>query len=279
MPITTTLVPPNREEEGEDEFSDKAYQWSLDILTWTVEANELEANVNAKEELAEAWALTAVNAPGTSATSTTSNDIGTGVKNFTIQTGKALVATMFVLIARTSAPGNWMHGQIVSYDSGTGALVVSVAKTNGAGTGVTDWTITLSRPIDFIAATAAEIWAGTANDRAVTPAGQRAALASVGVADGANITLNFANGLHFHLTTAMVANRTIKNPTGLAAVIGETISFKIPPGGFTPSFESYWDFGAVIPTFSGDPAKADIVVGYVRSATKIEARLSKGFGL
>lgn len=88
-------------------------------------------------------ASSAINAPGTSATSTTSLTIGTGSKTFTIQIGKAFAIGQFVLIANTSAPDNYMFGQITNHDSGTGSMTVSVSTTNGAGT-YTAWTISLS---------------------------------------------------------------------------------------------------------------------------------------
>lgn len=87
-------------------------------------------------------AQTAALGPSAQATSTTSLTIGTGAKSLTIQTGKTLSATMFVLIGNGS---NWMHGQISSYNSGTGALVVDVTTYSGAGT-FAAWTVSVSAP-------------------------------------------------------------------------------------------------------------------------------------
>ncbi|MFN9251587.1 MAG: hypothetical protein ACK58O_11110, partial [Brevundimonas sp.] len=75
---------------------------------------------------ASSSAATAVNAPGTSATSTTSLTIGTGSKSLTVQTGKRFVIGQWVTITSTASPANWMHGQITAYTSGTGALLVNV---------------------------------------------------------------------------------------------------------------------------------------------------------
>jgi hypothetical protein len=48
------------------------------------------------------------------------------------------------MITDDAAPStNWMHGQVTAYDSGTGALTVSVSSTGGSGTH-TDWTIRVS---------------------------------------------------------------------------------------------------------------------------------------
>ena len=104
-------------------------------------------NASASAAAAAASALTALNAPGTSATSTTSLSIGTGTKSLTIQTGKSIVVGMTLVIARTSAPTTTrMSGVVSSYDSGTGALGVTVDSVTGSGTH-TDWTVTLSAAV------------------------------------------------------------------------------------------------------------------------------------
>lgn len=101
------------------------------------------ANAHASELAAAASAATAIAAPGTSATSATSLTVGTGAKALTINTGKALVVGMSVKIASTATPSIWMFGDITSYDTGTGALVVNATATQGAGT-LAAWTISLS---------------------------------------------------------------------------------------------------------------------------------------
>lgn len=98
----------------------------------------------ASEVAAAASAASAIAAPGTAATSTTSLTVGTGSKSLTIQTGKAYSVGQAVVIADTAAPSsNWMFGQITSYNSGTGALVVSVAQTLGSGT-IAAWTVSIT---------------------------------------------------------------------------------------------------------------------------------------
>lgn len=83
------------------------------------------------------------------ATSTTSHAIPTvfpASRTPIIQPGLAYRPGMFVMIARTSAPtSTWMFGQVVSYDTVTGALAVSVTQAAGSGT-FTDWTVSLSGP-------------------------------------------------------------------------------------------------------------------------------------
>jgi hypothetical protein len=77
-----------------------------------------------------------------SATSTSSVTIGTGSKSFTIQTGKQFQVGQTIRIAYTTTPANYMDGQVTSYNSGTGALVVDVQSVGGSGTQAL-WTISI----------------------------------------------------------------------------------------------------------------------------------------
>jgi hypothetical protein len=83
-----------------------------------------------------------LNSISTQSTSTTSNTVGTGSKSFTVQTGKSYFVGMSLTIARTAAPTNRMFVVVDSYNSGTGALVVTSQSFEGSGT-FTDWSITL----------------------------------------------------------------------------------------------------------------------------------------
>lgn len=112
------------------------------VEDFLAEAAASAAAALVSENNSAASALTALNAPGTSATSTTSLTIGTGSKSLTIQTGKALVPGMDVVIAYTTAPNNRMIGIITSYNSGTGALVVDSVTAEGSGT-YANWTVSL----------------------------------------------------------------------------------------------------------------------------------------
>lgn len=78
-----------------------------------------------------------------SATSTTSLSIATGSKSLTIEAGKSFAIGQPVLIASTAAPANWMHGQVTAYDSGTGALTVTVGAISGSGT-VAAWSVSVT---------------------------------------------------------------------------------------------------------------------------------------
>lgn len=95
--------------------------------------------------LAATSAASALNAPGTSATSATSLTIGSGAKSLTIQTGKLFAVGQTVVIAQTSDPATQMTGVITAHNNGTGALSVTIPTNGFAGSGTfTDWTISLS---------------------------------------------------------------------------------------------------------------------------------------
>jgi hypothetical protein len=76
-----------------------------------------------------------------SATSTSSLAIGTGSKTFATQSGKAFVATQWVLAYSQSNNANAMLGQISSYTGGS--LVLNVVATGGSGT-ISDWVLVLT---------------------------------------------------------------------------------------------------------------------------------------
>lgn len=81
---------------------------------------------------------------GITATSATSTTIATGAVSITTQTGKGFVPGHPVKIARTSDPAaSYMQGTVTAYNSGTGALDVSVASVGGTGT-FSDWTLSLT---------------------------------------------------------------------------------------------------------------------------------------
>ena len=83
----------------------------------------------------------AMNLNSTTDTSASSVAIGTGAKSFTVSTGKSFQPGMYLVIADTAAPStNSMYGQITSYNTGTGALVMNVLEVSGSGT-KTAWVI------------------------------------------------------------------------------------------------------------------------------------------
>lgn len=98
----------------------------------------------ASETAAAASATTAATiAAGVIATSTTSLLIAVASKSFTTQTGKQFQAGQFMSAVSAANNANYMHGQVTSYDSGTGALVLNVTDIGGSGT-LADWNISIS---------------------------------------------------------------------------------------------------------------------------------------
>jgi len=125
--ITALPSPPSR--QSPSTFSDDADTFMGALPQFATEANALAA---------------AMNLNATTSTSSTSLAIGTGSKSLTVEASKSYWTGMSVKIAHDSS--NWMHGEVTSYNSTTGALVVNVTNTLGSGT-ETSWTITLSGPI------------------------------------------------------------------------------------------------------------------------------------
>lgn len=82
-----------------------------------------------------------LNTLDTTSTSTSSVLIGTGSKTFTVQTGKSYFLGMSLKIANSAT--NYMVGEIISYNTSTGALVVNVVAVSGTGT-YASWTITVA---------------------------------------------------------------------------------------------------------------------------------------
>jgi hypothetical protein len=65
-------------------------------------------------------------------TSTTSNTIGNGNKTFTIGTGLSYTPTQSITISYDAS--NHMHGEVLTYNSGTGVLTVDINHHTGSGT-------------------------------------------------------------------------------------------------------------------------------------------------
>jgi hypothetical protein len=65
-------------------------------------------------------------------TSTTSNTVSNGNKTFTIGTGLAYTPTQNITISYDAS--NHMHGEVLTYNSGTGVLTVDVNHRTGSGT-------------------------------------------------------------------------------------------------------------------------------------------------
>ena len=128
MSITALPTPPSRSVPST--FSALADAFLGALPTFVTEANDTAEAMNLND---------------TTSTSTTSLLIEVASKSLTVDVSKSYQPGMSVKIARTAAPSNWMHGDVTTYNAGTGALVVNVTSILGSGT-FTDWTITFSAP-------------------------------------------------------------------------------------------------------------------------------------
>lgn len=141
-------------------FNSKAYPWSLALGDMTTEMNniatwnyntaiETQTNANSAQasasNAAAAASAAALNAPGTIVTTTETITFGTGSKTFQVPTGKSYVAGQYVLVAQTSAPSNYMIGQVTSYNTATGVLILNVVTNTGSGS-ASAWTFSLTSP-------------------------------------------------------------------------------------------------------------------------------------
>lgn len=81
-----------------------------------------------------AAAIATLQAQYLTGTSTSSNSIGAGAKTFVSQGGKAWPVGQWLVATSLSAPSNFLVGQVTSYNSSTGVLVLNVQQVAGTGT-------------------------------------------------------------------------------------------------------------------------------------------------
>lgn len=273
MSIDALPTPPSRSDAAN--FAARADAFLTALPTFGSQANDLATAVNGNATAAQTAATTAINAPGTSATSATSLTVGTGAQALTIQTGKNFVVGMSVTIARTAAPTTWMVGQITAHNPGTGALTVSVGLANGAGT-FTGWTVSLSAPVNFPAASAAQVWAGASNAVALTPLALLAASAPVALVDAATVALDLSTGMNF--TVTLGGNRSLGNPANLQpGQAGLIVLTQDGTGSRTLAFGSFYLFPGGAPTLSTAAGAIDVISYFVLSSTKVLCTLSRFF--
>lgn len=94
--------------------------------------------------IASAAATTAENFLASLASqSTTSLTIGTGSQSLTVGTGLKIQIGQFITLANTALPANYMHGQVTTYDSHTGALTINVSDVGGSGA-FSNWILSIA---------------------------------------------------------------------------------------------------------------------------------------
>lgn len=104
-----------------------------------------ELSVAARDQ-AQAHALTAINAPGTWATSSSNLALVTGLATITLdQVGKLFAKGQNVTVARTSNPVVQAPAIITNFVPGTGVMTFALGEPTAAGT-YSDWTISIAPP-------------------------------------------------------------------------------------------------------------------------------------
>lgn len=155
-------------------------------------------------------------------TSVTSVAIGTGSKSFTASTGKNWYIGQAVRVAYTTTPGNYMDGQVTSYNSTTGALVVNVSAVGGSGT-YAAWTI---GPAIGASAYATLIGTETLTNKTLTTPVLSATAAGttagqIGYSGG---DLSFGNGSASLVVVTTAATQTLTNKSLTTPVLTGTAS-------------------------------------------------------
>ena len=158
----------------------------------------------------------------TNSTSVTSLLIGVGSKSLTVQTGKSYVAGMTLKIASTASPSNWMLGDITSYVTGTGALVINITSILGSGT-VAAWTVSQSAPGGAAIGANADITSLTAITRITFPV-------VPSLSSNANTLDTYEEGtwtpvLSFAVNTGMT--NTASSENGTYTKIGNVVTCKV----------------------------------------------------
>ena len=156
-------------------------------------------------------------------TSTTSNSVSNGSKSFTIGTNLSYIPLQEILIVYDVA--NHMHGEVTSYNSSTGALVVDVKHHTGSGT-YTAWTLNLDgTPVDALTGS------GTTNEIAYFTAAR--VLASLPVATYPSLTeLSYVKGVSSAIQTQI--NGKFNTPSGTTQqyVRGDGSVVDLPSGNY-----------------------------------------------
>ena len=152
--------------------------------------------------------------------STTSNSVSNGSKNFTVDINLSYIPLQEILVVHN--PANHMHGEVTSYDAATGALVVDIKTHTGSGT-YTSWVLNLDgTPVDALTGS------GTANEIAYFTAAR--VLASLPVATYPSLTeLSYVKGVTSAIQTQINAKGigTVTNVSGTTPIASS--------GGATPA--------------------------------------------
>ncbi len=249
-------------------------------------------------------AITDLNAVGsayalaTNATSTTSNTIGTGAKSFTTQTNLGYQVGQSLRIANTST--NFMTGEVTSYNTGTGALVMNISSTSGAGT-FTSWFLSQSATgassATAVSFTPAGTIAATNVQSAIQELDTEKLSSAAGAVTGTNLediksAETVGSSYQIPIITTDINGRVtvsttaakITSGTSIATTSGTSHDYLSIPAGvkkITFMYSQISTNGAAVPIIQlGDSGGVE-TSGYVGSTTLVNtsANLSNGFAL
>lgn len=275
MPMTPLPTPPSRDNPGTFATLADAFLGALPLFQ--TEANALEVAVDAdrvaaaasaaaalasennaassetnaglSEDAAAASATSALNAPGTNATSTTSLTVGTGSKSLTIQTGKAYSIGQWVIIANTPTPANYMLGQITAFDSGAGTVTVNVTVTGGSGT-FTAWSFALSASAGGVLSVngetgvvtgfVKETGAQTLSTKQMTS--PRYTRDDDGSITGGTWAIDYNNGPLIKATVGAAITTITTSNLPASGTVGHLKLMLVNPGAFAITFPAAWKF-------------------------------------
>ncbi len=269
MSATVTPLPtPVPSTSNPADFDDNGDAFLGALPTFATELTALAAEVEANTTSAEAAAASAASTSTAYGTSTTSLSVSVGSKSLTIaEASRTFQGGQYVVIARTSAAATtFMLGRITAFNSGTGAMTVSVDSVTGSGT-YTNWTVSLAAPNYLPAAVAANVRAGTSASVAVTPEALTSAAAWITLTDGATINWDVSTGYNARVTLG--GNRTMAAPTNLQDGVSYGLAIiQDATGSRTVSWNSTFDWGqSGAPTLSTAAGSVDHAFGIYSSTT------------
>lgn len=274
-------------------FGDDGHQENFpaalaDIATVAAEASGSSGDAAAQVALAMAYAATALNAPGTFATSISnvSMPVVGGTFALTIQLNKLFTPLQKIGAARTGFETTTaVYGTVQSYNPATGALVIFVEGVIGAGGPYNTWTVALSlygvitsrqilvaggmlsgggnlaadRTITLTPANASDAWANNNTDP-ITGATIRLAAAKQTLAYAATLNPNF--NLGHNIKTTLTANAIMGLPTNIWEGLSGRIEIAQDATGsrLITAWNAFFDWGqAGPPTLSTVAGKIDTV--------------------
>lgn len=274
-------------------FGDDGHQENFpaalaDIATVAAEASDSSGDAADQVVLAAAYAATALNAPGTFATSTSNvaMPVVGGTFPLTIQLNKLFTPLQKIGAARTgSETTTAVYGTVQSYNPATGALVIFVEGVIGAGGPYNTWTVALSlygvitsrqilvsggmlsgggnlaadRTITLTPASAADAW-GNNNTDPLTGATLRLMAAKQALAYAATIAWDTNAGWFREVT--LTANAIMGLPTNIFD--GQSLRLSLGQGGaggfVITAWNTFFDFGLDgFPVLSTVTGKTDFV--------------------